>query len=101
MDLTQTPAPLAETTTLRGLRCAPPSAVVTIAVRFRGSATIESPARAESPARGYDQATAHLRPGSTTCAMLRLIGPRFTGKERDTESGNDYFGARPNSRTSI
>ncbi len=88
MDLTQTPAPLAETSTLRGLRCAPPSAVVTIAVRFRGSATIES------PARGYDQATAHLRPGSTTCAMLRLIGPRFTGKERDAESGNDYFGAR-------
>ena len=23
-----------------------------------------------------------------------LVPPRFTGKERDTESGNDYFGAR-------
>jgi|SRR5579875_2415576 len=32
---------------------------------------------------------------STTCAnQLRLIPPRYTGKERDSESGNDYFGAR-------
>jgi RHS repeat-associated protein len=27
-------------------------------------------------------------------AELNRVGPRSTGKERDTESGNDYFGAR-------
>jgi len=27
-------------------------------------------------------------------AGMRLRRPRYTGKERDTESGNDYFGAR-------
>jgi RHS repeat-associated protein len=33
---------------------------------------------------------------STVCAFstVRLRQSRFTGKERDTESGNDYFGAR-------
>ena len=31
----------------------------------------------------------------TVCASdVRFASPRFTGKERDTESGNDYFGAR-------
>ena len=33
--------------------------------------------------------------GSVTCASAVCFPPsRFTGKERDTESGNDYFGAR-------
>ncbi len=32
---------------------------------------------------------------SATCAiMVRFSRSHFTGKERDTESGNDYFGAR-------
>jgi len=32
---------------------------------------------------------------STVCASTPRFSPsRFTGKERDTESGNDYFGAR-------
>ena len=32
---------------------------------------------------------------SAVCATtLRFSPHRFTGKERDTESGNDYFGAR-------
>jgi RHS repeat-associated protein len=33
--------------------------------------------------------------GSAVCATkLLFVRSRFTGKERDTESGNDYFGAR-------
>src|SRR5271166_6198809 len=33
--------------------------------------------------------------GLPVCATsVRFLQPRFTGKERDTESGNDYFGAR-------
>jgi RHS repeat-associated protein len=32
---------------------------------------------------------------SATCAFtVRLSRSRYTGKERDAESGNDYFGAR-------
>jgi RHS repeat-associated protein len=32
---------------------------------------------------------------SDVCATTMLFSrSRFTGKERDTESGNDYFGAR-------
>jgi RHS repeat-associated protein len=33
--------------------------------------------------------------GSGTCASVVCFPPsRYTGKERDTESGNDYFEAR-------
>ncbi len=32
--------------------------------------------------------------GLQSTAVLNRVGPRSTGKERDTESGNDYFGAR-------
>ena len=33
--------------------------------------------------------------GSTVCVTeVRFGPPQFTGKERDAESGNDYFGAR-------
>src|ERR1039458_200446 len=35
-----------------------------------------------------------LRLTSTTCAPNHFFIPQITGKERDTESGNDYFGAR-------
>jgi RHS repeat-associated protein len=32
--------------------------------------------------------------GLQSAAVLNRVGPRSTGKERDTESGNDYFDAR-------
>jgi RHS repeat-associated protein len=32
--------------------------------------------------------------GLQSTAVLNRVGPRSTGKERDQESGNDYFGAR-------
>ena len=32
--------------------------------------------------------------GLQSTAVLNRVGPRSTGKERDSESGNDYFGAR-------
>jgi RHS repeat-associated protein len=33
-------------------------------------------------------------PSATCAATVRFLPSRSTGKERDTESGNDYFGAR-------
>ena len=35
-----------------------------------------------------------LRPHPRICAFAHVFVSRSTGKERDTESGNDYFGAR-------
>jgi len=63
------------------------------------------PQLSEKPHQGVPSSNPALYLGhevskSTTALGLRAalhlerVRPRFTGKERDTESGNDYFGAR-------
>jgi RHS repeat-associated protein len=59
----------------------------------------------EKPHQGLPSRNPALYQGPTACnsttalglrgqAELNRVGSRSTGKERDTESGNDYFGAR-------
>ena len=59
----------------------------------------------QKPRQGFSSRKPALHPGidecnSTVAIGLRAgerwnrVGSRYTGKERDTESGNDYFGAR-------
>jgi RHS repeat-associated protein len=59
----------------------------------------------EKPHQGFLSRNPALYQGPTVCnsttalglrgqAKLNRVGSRCTGKERDTESGNDYFGAR-------
>jgi len=63
------------------------------------------PANGENSHQGLADRNPALYPGHEVCnftvllgmrgqAELNRVGPRSTGKERDTESGNDYFGAR-------
>jgi RHS repeat-associated protein len=43
----------------------------------------------------YDARATHMTLSATYAASAAsALPPRYTGKERDTESGNDYFGAR-------
>ena len=44
--------------------------------------------------QGIDERNSTAAIGIRASAQLNRIWPRFTGKERDTESGLDYFGAR-------
>jgi RHS repeat-associated protein len=44
--------------------------------------------------QGIDASNSTIVLGLQSTAALNGIGSRSTGKERDTESGNDYFGAR-------
>ena len=44
--------------------------------------------------QGIDASNSTIVLGLQSTAALNRIGSRSTGKERDTESGNDYFGAR-------
>jgi RHS repeat-associated protein len=44
--------------------------------------------------QGIDERNSTAAIGIRASAQLNRIWPRYTGKERDTESGNDYFGAR-------
>jgi len=53
-----------------------------------------SPNQKTRPICHYDESLIHLRQQSATCPDAPSYGSRFTGKERDSESGNDYFGAR-------
>jgi len=59
----------------------------------------------EKPHQGFSSRNPGLHQGPTVCnsttalglqatAVLNRVGSRCTGKERDAESGNDYFGAR-------
>jgi RHS repeat-associated protein len=45
-------------------------------------------------ALNYDATTQIMTPFATGPAAMPKVKHHFTGKERDTESGNDYFGAR-------
>jgi RHS repeat-associated protein len=47
-----------------------------------------------APHQGIDERNSTAAIGLRASAQLNRIWPRSTGKERDTESGNDYFGAR-------
>jgi RHS repeat-associated protein len=44
--------------------------------------------------QGIDERNSTAAIGIRASAQLNRIWPRFTGKERDNESGLDYFGAR-------
>ena len=44
--------------------------------------------------QGIDERNSTAAIGLRASAQLNRIWPRYTGKERDTESGLDYFGAR-------
>jgi RHS repeat-associated protein len=44
--------------------------------------------------QGIDEANSTAAIGIRASAQLNRVWPRYTGKERDTESGLDYFGAR-------
>jgi len=44
--------------------------------------------------QGIDERNSTAAIGIRASAQLNRIWPRYTGKERDTESGLDYFGAR-------
>jgi RHS repeat-associated protein len=46
-----------------------------------------------------DEAIAMMPPAACSCSVAFLTAYKFTGKERDTESGLDYFGARFNAST--
>jgi RHS repeat-associated protein len=63
------------------------------------------PVNGENSHQGLASENPALYPGHEVCnftvllglqstAVLNRVGPRSTGKERDTESGNDYFEAR-------
>lgn len=52
------------------------------------------PSRNLAPHQGIDERNSTTAIGLRTGEQLNRIGPRYTGKERDTESGLDYFGAR-------
>ncbi len=47
-----------------------------------------------APHQGIDERNSTAAIGLRASEHLNRIWSRFTGKERDTESGNDYFGAR-------
>jgi RHS repeat-associated protein len=53
-----------------------------------------SPNQKTLPICHYDESWIHLRQQSATCPNVQSFGSHLSGKERDTESGNDYFGAR-------
>jgi RHS repeat-associated protein len=52
------------------------------------------PSRNPALHQGIDAANSTIVLGLQSTAALNRIGSRCTGKERDTESGLDYFGAR-------
>jgi len=84
----RTPSPSVEATPAASPHRAPASPVINLAVRC------VHPAPPEPPIRTYDQARPRLRRPSSTCATAHLFRPISTGKERDTETGLDDFGAR-------
>jgi RHS repeat-associated protein len=47
-----------------------------------------------APHQGIDERNSTVAIGIRASEQLNRIGSRYTGKERDAESGNDYFGAR-------
>jgi RHS repeat-associated protein len=47
-----------------------------------------------APHQGIDERNSTAALGLRASEHLNRVWPRYTGKERDTESGNDYFGAR-------
>jgi RHS repeat-associated protein len=52
------------------------------------------PSRNPALHQGIDASNSTIVLGLQSTAALNRIGSRCTGKERDSESGNDYFGAR-------
>jgi len=52
------------------------------------------PTRKSAPYQGQSVCNSTTALGLQSTAVVNRIGSRSTGKERDTESGNDYFGAR-------
>jgi RHS repeat-associated protein len=52
------------------------------------------PSRNLAPHQGIDERNSTTAIGLRASEQLNRIGSRYTGKERDTESGLDYFGAR-------
>jgi len=52
------------------------------------------PSRNLAPHQGIDERNSTAALGLRASEHLNRVWPRYTGKERDTESGNDYFGAR-------
>jgi RHS repeat-associated protein len=52
------------------------------------------PSRNPALHQGIDASNSTIVLGLQSTAALNRIGSRSTGKERDSESGNDYFGAR-------
>ena len=88
MNWTRTPSPSVEATPAARPPRAPASPVINLAVRC------VHPAPPEPLTRTCDRPRPRLRRPSSICANAHLFRPISTGKERDTESGNDYFGAR-------
>jgi RHS repeat-associated protein len=88
MNQNWTPAWLVSASTEDRLRPARSTPVVSLSVRLRISAN------SQRSLYNYDADPVHLRRHSSTYAVVHFAGSRSTGKERDTESGNDYFGAR-------
>jgi len=52
------------------------------------------PSRNLAPHQGIDERNSTAALGLRASEHLNRVWSRYTGKERDTESGNDYFGAR-------
>jgi RHS repeat-associated protein len=52
------------------------------------------PSRNLAPHQGIDERNSTAALGLRASEHLNRVWPRYTGKERDTESGNDYFLAR-------
>ena len=69
----------------------PVSTVVNLSLRRNFPSPTQPP---KTPTFPISFVSLPLRPTPATCVFHPLSQPRFTGKERDTESGNDYFGAR-------
>jgi RHS repeat-associated protein len=70
--------------------CAPSPNIVSMSVRLmRNSPSVKQP-----PICCYDESLIRVRQQPAACTTSSSLDPLFTGKERDTESGNDYFDAR-------
>jgi len=57
------------------------------------------PGENPAPNRGHEVCNSTVLLGMRGQAELNRVGSCSTGKERDTESGNDYFGARYHAST--
>lgn len=52
------------------------------------------PSNNPAPYQGHEVCNSTAAIGFRAASHLNAVRSRYTGKERDAESGNDYFGAR-------